>query len=282
MGLFKRIAAPVEGTAQVTSCSAPESGAPRAPCRMSLTVQAVGVPPFALEKTLDVWTNAWPSAGDTLPGDFDMEHHDRIEIQWERMRPGYDAARAQAQALETAWIGANTGLQAPAPVAPPDDGTSRTVESTALVNNVWGQDNASIAAPVTLDLTVEVPGSGPVRLKRSFSSVRTKKWPMVGQTVPVSFPRGKPEKLKVDWGRVPKRTDGPVNQLRGAVDWLRGGEGAPIVQEGFAMTVPPPSAPAPAPAPNVLDELDRLGRLRERGVLSDAEFAAAKQKLLGH
>jgi len=251
---------------------------------MSLTVEAVGVPPFALEKTLDVWTNAWPSPGDTLPVVFDLDHHDRIEIQWERMRPGYDAARAQAQAFQNAWEGAGTGLHAPAPVAPPDDGTSRTVESTALVNNVWGQYDSSIAAPVELDLTVEVPGSGPVRLKRAFHSVRTKKWPVAGQTIPVSFPRGKPEKLKVHWDRVPKRTDGPINQLRGAVDWLRGGDGGPIAQE-LPMEISIPSAPAPAPAaaapaPNVLDELDKLGRLHERGILSDAEFAAAKQKLL--
>src|SRR4051812_15599647 len=168
MGLFNRIASPVEGTAQVTSCSPCETDAPKAPCRMSLTVQAVGIPPFTLEKTLDVWTNAWPSAGDTFPVVFDLEHHDRIEIQWERMQPGYSAERAQAQGLENAWIGANTGLQAPAPVAPPDDGTSRVVESTALVNNVWGQFDSSIAAPVTLDLTVEVPGAAPVRLKRGF------------------------------------------------------------------------------------------------------------------
>src|SRR3954453_10309286 len=272
MGLFNRIAAPVEGTAQVTSCSPCETDAPKAPCRMSLTVEGVGVPPFAPEKTLAVWTDAWPSAGDTLPVVFDLDHHDRIEIQWERMQPGYEAARAQAQTLKNAWDGAGTGLQAPAPVAPPDDGTSRVVQSTALVNNVWGQDDSSIAAPLELDLTVEVPGTGPVRLRRGFHSVRTKKWPLVGQTLPVTFPRGKPEKLKVDWGRVPKRTDGPVNQLRGAVDWLRGGDGGPIVPEGFPIMGPPPAVPAPAPAtaPNVLDELDRL---HERGVLSDAEFA---------
>ena len=103
---------------------------------------------------------------------------------------------------------------------------------------------------------------------------------MVGQTLPVSFPRGKPERLKVDWDRVPKRTDGTIGQLRGAADWLRGGDGGPNAQEGFEVVLP--AAPAPrASAPALLDQLDRLGRLRERGVLSDEEFAAEKAKLLG-
>jgi Short C-terminal domain len=44
-------------------------------------------------------------------------------------------------------------------------------------------------------------------------------------------------------------------------------------------------APAPAPAPGGGDaltaELERLAALRNQGVLTDAEFAAAKAKLLG-
>jgi len=272
MGLLRRIVTPVEGTAQVTGCSACDSDAPYAPCRMALTVQAVGVPPFSLERTFDVSTAAWPSAGDTLPVVFDLDHHDRIEIRWERMRPGYEAARARAQEVENAWIGAGTGLQAPAPTAPPDDGTGRVVRSTALVNNLWGHGRDAMWAPLELDLTVAVPGAEPVRLRRKFHSVRTKKWPIPGQTLAVTFPRGRPERLKVDWDGVPTRHDGAVAQLRGAVDWLAGGEGAPIVQE----MVPPA-----APAPDVLDQLDRLGRLRERGVLNDEEFAAEKARLLG-
>ena len=277
MGLFHRIDTPVEGTAQVTSCSAPEGDGLKAPCRMSLTVQAVGVAPFAVDTTLDVWTSSWPSVGDTLAVVFDLHHHDRIEIQWERMAPGYEAARGEAQAQWNVWENAGTGLHAPAPAAPPDDGTSRTVESVALVNNVFGRGEDSMWAPLELDLTVDVPGTGPVRLTRKFSSVRTKKWPVPGQWVPVSFPRGKPEKLKVDWGGVPKRRDGVFAQLH---DFMRDDPGPSTVEVMVAPPAPAPAVPA-APAPNVLDELDKLGRLHERGILSDAEFAAAKQKLLG-
>jgi len=44
----------------------------------------------------------------------------------------------------------------------------------------------------------------------------------------------------------------------------------------------PPPAPAPAPAGgDMTAELERLATLRNQGVLTDDEFAAAKAKLLG-
>jgi Short C-terminal domain len=48
---------------------------------------------------------------------------------------------------------------------------------------------------------------------------------------------------------------------------------------------PYPEAPPPAAAPpagqDLTGQLAELAKLKEQGVLSDAEFAAAKQKLLG-
>ncbi|WTW98123.1 SHOCT domain-containing protein [Streptomycetaceae bacterium NBC_01309] len=45
----------------------------------------------------------------------------------------------------------------------------------------------------------------------------------------------------------------------------------------------PQPAPQPAPAAGdaVVDQLERLARLRDQGVLSDAEFAAQKTRILG-
>jgi hypothetical protein len=58
---------------------------------------------------------------------------------------------------------------------------------------------------------------------------------------------------------------------------------APPPQPVYAAPPPPPPAPAPAAAPEVdlVAELTRLGSLRDSGILTDAEFAAAKAKLLG-
>ncbi len=50
-------------------------------------------------------------------------------------------------------------------------------------------------------------------------------------------------------------------------------------------SAPPPPAPAPAapaaPAPDPIHQLKELAALRDQGVLTEAEFAAQKAKLLG-
>jgi hypothetical protein len=56
-------------------------------------------------------------------------------------------------------------------------------------------------------------------------------------------------------------------------------------QGGYPPQQAPP-APAPAPAaapaaPSMLDQLNQLTSLHEQGALTDAEFTAAKAKLLG-
>ena len=44
---------------------------------------------------------------------------------------------------------------------------------------------------------------------------------------------------------------------------------------------PPPQQAAPAQGPSVIDQLNQLNDLRQRGALTDEEFAAAKAKVLG-
>jgi len=49
-----------------------------------------------------------------------------------------------------------------------------------------------------------------------------------------------------------------------------------------AAAAPPPPAAAPAaPAVDVVAELQKLAALKEQGLIDDAEFAAAKARLLG-
>jgi proline racemase len=51
-----------------------------------------------------------------------------------------------------------------------------------------------------------------------------------------------------------------------------------------AQAAPAPAAPPPAPAGTDMDakiaQLQQLGQLRDQGVLTDAEFAAQKQRIL--
>ena len=50
-----------------------------------------------------------------------------------------------------------------------------------------------------------------------------------------------------------------------------------------AYQEPPPQAPAPAPAPaaDPIEQLTKLGQLRDSGVLTEEEFEAQKARLLG-
>ena len=52
-----------------------------------------------------------------------------------------------------------------------------------------------------------------------------------------------------------------------------------VAQQQAAM--PQQAAPAPAASVDIVAELQKLGALKEQGILSDAEFSAAKAKLLG-
>ncbi|MGV9861601.1 SHOCT domain-containing protein [Rhodococcus koreensis] len=51
-------------------------------------------------------------------------------------------------------------------------------------------------------------------------------------------------------------------------------------QQQYAQQAPPPP-PAPAGGDDLVSRLQELARLKEAGVLTDEEFAAAKAKLLG-
>jgi len=57
--------------------------------------------------------------------------------------------------------------------------------------------------------------------------------------------------------------------------------GAPPPQQ-YAPPPPPPPPPAPAAEEDdMTDQLAKLANLHNQGILSDAEFAAAKAKVLG-
>ena len=47
-----------------------------------------------------------------------------------------------------------------------------------------------------------------------------------------------------------------------------------------AYAPPPPAPPPAADAPDMLEQLQKLGELRAAGVLTEAEFAAQKAKIL--
>ena len=48
-----------------------------------------------------------------------------------------------------------------------------------------------------------------------------------------------------------------------------------------AAAPPPAAAPAAGSSEDAFQQLEKLGKLHEQGILTDEEFSAAKQKILG-
>jgi superfamily I DNA/RNA helicase len=55
---------------------------------------------------------------------------------------------------------------------------------------------------------------------------------------------------------------------------------APPEPEPSYYEAPPPQAPA-GPAPDMVEQLKQLAELRDQGILTDAEFATQKARILG-
>ena len=56
---------------------------------------------------------------------------------------------------------------------------------------------------------------------------------------------------------------------------------APVARIAQSVATRSTSAPAPRATASLIDELERLGELRARGLITDDEFVACKRRLLG-
>ena len=55
----------------------------------------------------------------------------------------------------------------------------------------------------------------------------------------------------------------------------------PLPPPAYQQQAPPMAAPADVAEPDTLEQLKQLGALRDSNVLTEAEFEAAKKKILG-
>jgi len=77
--------------------------------------------------------------------------------------------------------------------------------------------------------------------------------------------------------RTSRRTAQPAEELTDK-DQAAMAADAGDTAESAAPAAPPPQ---PAPDDSYLDELERLAALRDQGIISEADFEAKKQQLLG-
>jgi hypothetical protein len=139
---------------------------------------------------------------------------------------------------------------------------------------------------VRVSLKVEPDGQEP--FEATFSQAFKGSIPMKGWQCKVIYDPSDPSKIAIQEDSITPPGIDHDRAERAAVTRKEMMEAARI--GGFVMVdgqvvsgggVPGmPSAPATAPKPDLVDQLTKLADLRDRGVLTDAEFEAQKAKLL--
>ena len=167
------------------------------------------------------------------------------------------------------------------------------VQSSSMPNDEARSYNTAI----WLDVYVE--GREPYRVRHE-CMVKAGKHPWPGTTLPVVVDRENPERIDIQWQEVktidermeagPLPAGGPASAEPGqpqVID-LRGTELAEQLRDALAAQGIATGAAAEGAAPETSDnmvedriaKLERLSKLRESGMLSDAEFEAEKARIL--
>jgi hypothetical protein len=161
--------------------------------------------------------------------------------------------------------------------------------------------NAS-ASNYTLTGVIQAPGVPATSVTHSGMAALSK-WPQPGARLPVTVSRSQPNRFVIRWDEISDSSQQASQLAEQLAQSLRtaGGAGQPtasslgtptsIVSDpgdlmqkleasGLAMTFPTADQTGAAPT-DAVDQLSKLADLRDRGILTPAEFEAQKQKLLG-
>ncbi|HST39926.1 MAG TPA: SHOCT domain-containing protein [Conexibacter sp.] len=190
------------------------------------------------------------------------------------------------------------------------------VEGTAQVVAASGYHGEGIYQNCRMELIVQADGVPPTAVNHH-GLVHNKRWPRTGTTLPVTVDRSDPRRFTIEWDRVPDRYETARDTSEQLAALMRGDLGAAagtsggifnsssvevvgdisnvteeqraklralgidLDQVAGATAAGAPAAGADADADDTLSRLERLQRLREQGVLTDAEFAEQKRRILG-
>jgi hypothetical protein len=175
----------------------------------------------------------------------------------------------------------------------PVDGVAQVVGSTQ-------PPDSATSGNVNLTLVVQAEGVSATTIEHSCLAP-TKKWPYPGETLPVTFDRTDPDRLKVRWDDVPDSADVSKQQAEALAAQLNQGGGGSVVSSGGnvnqiveALQQAMPGAQiqvgdgqvaagagTEAGGDDRLAELERLAKLRESGALTQEEFELEKARILG-
>ena len=177
------------------------------------------------------------------------------------------------------------------------------VEGVAQVVGSTQPPDSATSGNVNLTLVVQADGVPATTIEHSCLAP-TKKWPYPGETLPVTFDRTDPDRLKVRWDDVPDSADVSRQQAEALAAQLnQGGAGGSVasaggdvseiveslqqqfpgaqIQVGDAQVVSAGPAEDPGGEDDRLAQLERLAKLKDSGALSAKEFEREKARILG-
>jgi hypothetical protein len=175
----------------------------------------------------------------------------------------------------------------------PVDGVAQVVGSTQ-------PPDSATSANVNLTLVVQADGVPATTIEHSCLAP-TKKWPYPGETLPVTFDRADPDRLKVRWDDVPDSADVSRQQAEALAVQLNQGGGGPVVPQGGDVNEIVAALQQQFPGAQIqvgdgqvvsgadtgggdddrIEELERLAKLKESGALTEEEFEREKARILG-
>jgi hypothetical protein len=146
----------------------------------------------------------------------------------------------------------------------PGQGMTDRVEGSMHVVGCTALDAREMRAPCHITYVIQADGIEAFSGDQVFE-LWSNQWPTPGDDVPVVFERSDHARIDIQTDKIMTHAD----SARMHADELAAG-----LRAGTAT-------PAAAPGDDVFSNIEKLATLHERGALTDEEFAAEKQKLLG-
>lgn len=177
-------------------------------------------------------------------------------------------------------------------------GSDDMVPGTARVVSCSPYAGRGAAQTCTIQLVIEADGVEPTASQWS-GTVRPRKWPAAGQSLPVTVHRGDPHRFSIRWSAVPAGARSLSTHLRGGADDASEFGGRPGDVDDAALTpeqraklhalgIDPGMLAAVQAAKNAARrheavdaeaQLARIEDLRVNGVLTSEEYVAARRRL---
>ena len=191
------------------------------------------------------------------------------------------------------------------------------VDGTVQIVSTTGRPYRAVYGICNMQVVVQAPGIEAFATEHSAGLVRASKWPVPGTILKAKVDREDPERFEILWDEVPTREEMAQDQAQAIAAAMRGEApsgatavppgvppaaagviaqlqkqfpgaqihvqsmgGSPYMATSAAAPSAPPSGADPSGDDDRIAKLERLAELKADGVLTEAEFAAEKKRVL--